>query len=197
MDGKASETRKNDPTLRAIREARRGRTWSRRTLGVLGIVAALAVVGGFATAQLLTPVTVNSSQAVYTGQGQTDPNFPTPSLTPNFVTGGPTPCTTGTQAYPASSASNYVLQVYLGVNNTCTASAFAEEWTWTSPATLTGETATVTITTDYGGAYTYSTSITLTVTAGNPGGTAKLEVILEYGATVPVQGITNLEVFVT
>ena len=180
-----------------IRAARRGRGMTRRTLGILGIVGVLCVVAGFASAQLLAVTNVTTKQTLYSGQGATDSNFGTPTLTATFVSSGPTSCSTAAQNYPAPPLNNYNLVLYTGVNATCNASAFAEEWVWASPASLTGETAAVTISTMYGGSFSYTDTFTLTVTGGAVGGSAFLTLYVKYGANVPPQGITSLSAVVT
>jgi len=180
-----------------IRAARRGRGLSRRALGMIGILGVLCVVAGFASAQLLGVTDVTTKQTLYSGQGSTDSNFGTPTLTATFVTTGPATCSSAAQNYPAPSGNNYNLVLYTGVNTTCATSAFAEEFVFASPASLTAESATVTISTEYSGTYTYSMTYDLTVTGGPVGGSALLTLYVEYGSDVPQQGISTLEAVVT
>jgi hypothetical protein len=180
-----------------FREARKGQRFGRRALAALGIVAILGIVGGYAWAQssLLTEHSISTTQSGYTGNGTADPNFGIPTL---GIDASPPATCASTAAYPGASFSTQVTTI--SVTGTCSASYFAEEWTFQGPASGTAETAFFYVTTSYGSpSVNYSSTVTVTVSSwtASYAGTPTLDIIVEYGVGAPSGGIASLSVVAT
>jgi hypothetical protein len=212
-NGNRSET-----TTNMVRQARRGRGIGRRlALGLIGMIAVSAIVGGFAMAQLIETQTVTQHATDYQGASSTDPNYPTPStatLAPStlassdivsgdcMVTGASNPGTyTGTGISNAGPTF-----VSVDANNTgaaCQSGWFDESFTFHPASTLVAETLKLQITTTYAGEVggvateeTYSCTVTEAVTAGATSGNEGILIVdVTYGATgYPAGGVSSLSV---
>lgn len=182
----------------------------RRTVYIATIAGALALVAGFAMAAAFTSTSVSSGQNAFSASfGNTAWGAATGTLSPGYASGSScagTPTSSASTSITTSLGTAGTGTAILGLNGTCNANDFTEEWTFTMTETsaVTSVTDTFTVYAIWGGATPYTTysehvadAVTLAVSGSSGTSTITLNLIVDFGTNPAPGGIDGLNVVVT
>lgn len=189
-----NDKRERDSIRKMVRDARRDRLVSRKSVGLLvtALIASL-VFSGMAAAVVFKNTTVTQTNGSYSGTQVGPANWPTAPGLGVVVSASSTCQTSGTFNAATASATTFTIGLN-GSTPTCAVGDFSERFVYPPATTLTSKTETFTFASTWidsgNGSLSGAVTFTLTVVGGTASG-AGLDFVCDYGsAAFPLQVTT-------